>query len=450
MKKFLSLALAAVMCMSLLAGCGSTDEPSGTTPDANEEVTLQVAALASAYMDKNPNMWQDVCDAFTDATGIKVQLTAEKMLEDVIGPAFKSGNGPDFVHLATGRELALTETFIRDHALADVTDVLDMTIPGESVKVGEKIMSGFTDTAATNPYGDGKTYLFPMFNGPCGLFYNAALLEEKGWSVPTTWDEMWELGDKAAAEGIALFTYPTHGYLNEFMISLIYSVGGPELFQKIANYEEGAWETEGGKQVLDIMVKLASYTHKSVPAHDNTQDFTKNQQLILDNEAIFCPNGTWLPGEMKDAPRAEGFKWAMAPIPAVEAGGSGYCLSWIEQCWIPASAEHMDAAKQFMAFMYSDKAAEIFAACGAYQPINGIMDAIKANDPQTAEFYGTLEQPGVKAAIGAFAPSGAVEGVSLDASLYGAMNSLVSGNLSAEDYVAGVIATTDALRAAMG
>ena len=37
-------------------------------------------------------------------------------------------------------------------------------------------------------------------------FYNAGLFEEKGWEVPTTWDEMWELGDKALEEGIYLFT----------------------------------------------------------------------------------------------------------------------------------------------------------------------------------------------------------------------------------------------------
>ena len=40
-----------------------------------------------------------------------------------------------------------------------------------------------------------------MFYSPCGLFYNAGFLKEKGWDVPKTWDEMWALGDKAAAEG---------------------------------------------------------------------------------------------------------------------------------------------------------------------------------------------------------------------------------------------------------
>ena len=35
--------------------------------------------------------------------------------------------------------------------IADITDVLDMTVPGEDVKVGDKIIEGFTETSATNP-----------------------------------------------------------------------------------------------------------------------------------------------------------------------------------------------------------------------------------------------------------------------------------------------------------
>lgn len=119
----------------------------------------------------------------------------------------KAGDYPDVVHLATGRPAALTETLIKEDGLEDITDVLSMTVPGENVKVSDKIAGGFTDSSLTNPYGDGKTYMAPMFYSPCGLFYNAGLFEEKGWEVPKTWDEMWALGDKAKAEGIALFTY---------------------------------------------------------------------------------------------------------------------------------------------------------------------------------------------------------------------------------------------------
>ena len=33
---------------------------------------------------------------------------------------------------------------------------LEMTVPGEDVKVKDKILPGFVDNSITNPYGDGK------------------------------------------------------------------------------------------------------------------------------------------------------------------------------------------------------------------------------------------------------------------------------------------------------
>ena len=196
MKKFFSLLLTLALVLSLAAcGGGGTTPPaadSGTTPpaDAGEpapaDVTITVAALASGYEEAYPGMWQEVCDAFTAETGVKVNLICDKNLEDVIGPSMQGGDFPDVIHLATGREKGLTEQFIKDRNIADITDVLSMTVPGESVKVSDKIVGGFTDTSVTNPYGDGVTYLAPMFYSPCGLFYNAGLFEEKGWTVPTT------------------------------------------------------------------------------------------------------------------------------------------------------------------------------------------------------------------------------------------------------------------------
>ena len=219
-----------------------------------------------------------VCDAFTEQTGIKVELTTDKNLEEVIGPSMQGGDYPDVIHLATGREAALTEQFIKGNLIADITDVLSMQVPGEEAIVSDKIAGGFTETSLTNPYGDGKTYLAPMFYSPCGLFYNAGLLKEKNWEVPTTWDEMWELGDKALEEGIYLFTYPTTGYFDAFFYALMYSAGGAEFFDKATKYEEGIWDTEEAKTCFDIVAKLAKYTNPITPAQANDPDFTQNQQ----------------------------------------------------------------------------------------------------------------------------------------------------------------------------
>ena len=345
MKKLLSIMLVLTMALTLLAGCGgsgSSSTPaasSGSTAGSSSapaEQTLKVAAIETAY---GSDMWKEVCAAFEAANpGVTVELTTDKKLEDVIGPSMKAGDYPDVIHLATGREAALTETFIKDNGILDITDVLDMTVPGEDVKVKDKIAGGFTDSSLTNPYGDGKTYLAPMFYSPCGLFYNAGLLEEKGWEVPATWDEMWELGDKAKAEGISLFTYPTTGYFDAFFYALMYTAGGPEFFDKATRYEEGIWDTEEAKTCFDIVAKLAEYTEPTTPANANDDNFTKNQQLVLDNKAIFMPNGTWIVGEMAEAPRADGFKWGFTALPAVKEGGDRYSYTWFEQAWIPAAA----------------------------------------------------------------------------------------------------------------
>ncbi len=313
-----------------LAACGGSSSSTASSvasstaassAAAAADVTIKVAAIETGY---GAEMWKKVAEAFTAQTGIKVDLTTDKKLEDVIGPSMQGGDYPDVVHLATGREAALTEQFIKGNLIADITDVLSMTVPGESKKVSEKIAGGFTDTSLTNPYGDGKTYLAPMFYSPCGLFYNAGFLKEKGWDVPKTWDEMWALGDKAAAEGTYLFTYPTTGYFDAFFYALMYAAGGPEFFNKATHYEEGIWDTPEAKTCFDIVAKLASYTNPITPAQANDQDFTQNQQLVLDNKALFMPNGTWIVGEMAEAPRADGFEWGMTALPAVKAGGDGY------------------------------------------------------------------------------------------------------------------------------
>lgn len=454
MKKLLALVLVFMLALGVLSACGTTETTPSDTPASGTDAaapeggdttepagSIKVAAIETAY---GTQMWVDVCAAFTEATGIEVELVTDKNLEDVIGPAMQGGEYPDVIHLATGREAGLTEQFIKDKNIADITDVLSMTVPGEDVTVSEKIAGGFTETSLTNPYGDGKTYLAPMFYSPCGLFYNAGLFEEKGWEVPTTWDEMWELGDKALEEGIYLFTYPTTGYFDAFFYALMYAAGGPEFFNEATVYTEGIWDTEAATTCFDIVEKLASYTNPITPAQANDQDFTQNQQLVLDNKALFMPNGTWIVGEMAEAPRAEGFKWGMTALPAVEEGGDRYSYTWFEQAWIPAGAENIDAAKQFIAFLYSDTACEIFAASGAIQPVLGIADSLEGDN----QLFYSIYDDGAKAAMGNFAAYKSVAGLGTNREeFFDPVNSLVSGTLTRDQWVADWKAASDQMRA---
>lgn len=451
MKKILSLAITAALTLSLAACGGSSESNSGTTTDSSdtktnsgETRTLKLAALETAY---GADVWKEITAAFEKATpGVKVETTIDKNIEDVIGPGMKSGDFPDVIHLATGQVKGLTETFVKDNNLTDLTDVLSMTVPGEDVTVKDKLIPGFIDTTITNPYNDGKTYLMPMFYSPTGLFYNAGLFEQKGWEVPTTWDEMWALGDKVKGEGMSLFAYPMPGYFDSFFYALLNEVGGAEFFNKATSYTEGIWETAEAQQAFDLISKLTTtYTEKTVPANANKDNFTKNQQLILDNKALFMPNGTWVVGEMSKAPRADGFKWGFTALPALKEGGDRYSYTFFEQIWVPAKAENADLAKQFIAYLYSDEAAAIFAKVGAVQPIKGMSDKLDGDNKLFYSIYDT----GAKAAMGAFATTDPVEGVNISDTVFRSIDSLVTGAKTQQEWVDGIIKASDELRGAL-
>lgn len=454
MKKIIAMLLCLAMALSLVACGGSsapaaTEAPKADAPATNaptaeaptaEPVTIKVAAIETAY---GSQVWVDVAAAFEAETGIKVELTTDKNLEDVLSGPMQNGEFPDVVHLATGRPAGLTEQLVKANALHPLTNALSLTIPGETVKVSEKIAGGFTDNNIVAPYGDGVTYMAPMFYSPCGLFYNAKLFEDKGWEVPTTWDEMWELGETAKAEGIYLFTYPTAGYYDAFMFALMNAIGGPDFFNAITTYQEGAWDSENGKTLLNILDKLASYTHPSTPAQANNQDFTKNQQMAMNGSALFMPNGTWITSEMADyAATLDNFAWGMTAVPA--AGTSPYSFCWFEQAWIPAGAEHIAEAEQFVAFLYSDKAAEIFASAGAMQPILGIADMLEG---ENAMFYSIYDN-GAKAAMGGFAAFSEIPGVDVSGTFFAPIDSLVAGTITIDDYAELVKTNSDLMRAA--
>lgn len=454
MKKIIAMLLCLAMALSLVACGGSsapaaTEAPKADAPATNaptaeaptaEPVTIKVAAIETAY---GSQVWVDVAAAFEAETGIKVELTTDKNLEDVLSGPMQNGEFPDVVHLATGRPAGLTEQLVKANALHPLTNALALTIPGESVKVSDKIAGGFTDNNIVAPYGDGVTYMAPMFYSPCGLFYNAKLFEDKGWEVPTTWDEMWELGETAKAEGIYLFTYPTAGYYDAFMFALMNAIGGPEFFNAITTYQEGAWDSENGKTLLNILDKLASYTHPSTPAQANNQDFTKNQQMAMNGSALFMPNGTWITSEMADyAATLDNFAWGMTAVPA--AGTAPYSFCWFEQAWIPAGAEHIAEAEQFVAFLYSDKAAEIFASAGAIQPILGIADMLEG---ENAMFYSIYDN-GAKAAMGGFAAFSEIPGVDVSGTFFAPIDSLVAGTITIDDYAELVKTNSDLMRAA--
>ena len=432
-KRRLALILSSIMVMTTLAGCGSKD--AGSDNSGKENKILKVAAFEGGY---GKAYWEKLKESFEKQhEGVTVELTVASNIEEVIRPQIQAGNVPDFIYLATGRPDALTETFTKEQGLHDLSNVLEMKVPGEDVTVKDKLLPGFIDSYATNPYTDGKTYLLPLFYSPTGMFYNKTLLKDK----------MFALGDKAKADGISLWSYPTAGYLDCMIPPMLAAAGGTKAFDDAMNYAEGFWTSDPAIKTLETIGKLKDYLEPTVVANANNQGFKNNQQLLLDNKVLFIPNGNWLPGEMKDAPRAEGFEWGFMPYPAFTKGGDQYAVSFIEQMYIPKDSKNIELAEEFMAYIYSDEAAKIISEnAKGVVPVKGSMEiATKYLESLQVELLKMYDN-GAKALIGVFAATNPVEGLKYSDVYVGTVDSVMTGDKTVNDWQSALEEATNKMR----
>ena len=439
MKKVTALLLTVAMAATMLAGCGSKEEKA----EGKKEDGKTVLKFAAFEGGNGAEIWKNIEKAFEEEhKDVDVELHLSSELDKDLQKDFKNGNVPDVVYYNLGQESGFVETMLKEKAIADISDVFDDELKG-------KLVGGITENAAAQPYGDGKVYLAPIIYIPTGLWYNKDLFEgaNKKYDLPTTWDEFFALGDKAKADGISLFTYPQSGYFDATMYQMLAQAGGIDFYNKAVNYDEKTWTSEEGKKVVDTIAKLASpdYIQADTVANANSDGgFKINQQNVIDGKALFMPNGNWVIGEMANS-TPEGFNWGMMAPPKFNADEDNYIYTFTEQMWIPADAENMDLAKEFVKFMYSDTVVDLMlnnkvvnketneeSAAPIVSPVLGASD--KLEDGTIKDTYTLASSDGYEAVAGTWATTKPIDGFDMKATVYGAIDALNTGEMTADQY----------------
>ena len=437
-KKLVAMALVSTMTLSGLAACGgeTADTNKDTSKDTAKEDKSEgkeVLKLAAFKGGNGEEIWNQI----EEEKGVDVELNISSELDKDLTKSIQKGDFPDVVYYNLGQKSGFTETMLKEGAIADITDVFDDELKG-------KLLDGITDGTDAQPYADGKIYLAPIFYTPTGFWYNKNLFEgdQKKYDLPTTWEEFFALGDKAKADGVSLFTFPQAGYLDATMYSMLAQAGGTEFYQKAIKYDADTWTSDEGKKVLDTLGKLVSadYTEKDTVANANADGgFKINQQNVIDNKALFMPNGNWVIGEMA-ATTPEDFRWGMMPAPKWDGDEKQTMYTFTEQMWIPAEAEHMDLAKEFIKFMYSDTVVDILlnnetgktSPAPVVAPVKGAAD--KLPEGTTRDCYAASTADNIVTVTGGWVATQPIEGLNMKDAVYGPAYSVNTGDMTVEDW----------------
>ena len=437
-KKLISVSLVSAMAVSMLAACGGggNDSKEGGGNGDGDSNVLKVAAFEGG---NGAEIWEKIADAFEKETGCTVDLTLSSELDQVLTKNIQNGDIPDVVYYNLGQASGFTETMLKEEAVADISDVFDDELKG-------KMLDGILDGTAAQPYGDGKIYLAPIFYTQTGIWYNATLVGEgKEYALPTTWDEMFELGKQAKADGRALFTYPQPGYFDATIYAMLAQAGGTDFYNKALTYDANTWTSDEGRKVLDTVAELVSSDNiwADTVSNANTDGgFKINQQAVIDGEALFMPNGSWVVGEMANSTPAD-YEWGVMGVPKWSADEDQAVYTFTEQMWIPADAANIDLAKEFIKFMYSDTVVDLCLANKTTNaetgeesdspivvPVKGAAD--KLPDGVIKSSFQTGDD--VVAVTGTWATTAPIEGLDMKGSVYGPIDSISNGAMTVDEW----------------
>ena len=115
------------------------------------------------------------------------------------------------------------------------------------------------------------------------------------------------------------------------------------------------------------------------------------------------------------------------------------------ELWENYKNKNQEAAKEFLSFLYSDKAAAIFAKHNAAQPIQGVTSKLPA---ELQSLYKVVDE--VDGVInGNFIATKPVEGVNMKETLYGQIDSVASGQKTVAEWQKSVEEVSQKLKAAV-
>lgn len=289
-------------------------------------------------------------------------------------PRFVGGNPPDAIDNSGAGAMDMGALFSEGQLqdLAPMFAALALDTPGKTVI--DTLFPGSQKTGII----DGIQVALQISYTVGGIWYSSTLFQEKGWTYPTTWEEMLALCETIKTAGIAPWTYQgKYPSYVEFGVlqAQIFKHGGMQPMIDIDNLLDKAWYNQA---VVDSVKELYTLAENDyIMAGTEGLNHTESQAEWLQNKAAFIPCGNWLENEMKSS-TPENFKMVMGEVPG---NGHAVLAAGGEPFIAPSKAANPIAGLEFLRCLVSKNSAKYFAVnISSMMPVFGGTEGVTVSD----------------------------------------------------------------------
>ena len=237
---------------------------------------------------------------------------------------------------------------------------------------GSSVTAAYTQATLTNcTTEDGTVYQLPVSSKLIGITYNETLLEEMGWELPETFEDMVELKAKCDEAGIKFAV--TDGAATGHGFNLLFHLMGA---QWLSMSEGTGWfeEFQAGNKSADEFMEASEYfkrwTEAGLWGVFHTQDWQGSKEF-METRALFWfsilnsvdhydgpeydDEGNETGKELHDTYKT---------MPWISEDGSNNCYTYYDNCWVyvnkeleaPEKSEKLEKVFDILEFMTTDEA----------------------------------------------------------------------------------------------
>lgn len=191
MRRELAVLVGAAVLVAAACGGGGSPAPGGgdaSTPPGGD-LAGKTVTVSGAFVDAEATRFAEAVKPFEDATGAKVVYNGDKSFEQQLNVQVQAGNPPDVALLPQPGGM---KNYASQGKLFPLPDDIVASIDAN-------YGPGWKEVGTAD---DGKVYgVFHRVNLKGLVFYPKAAWDAKGYTAPTTWDELKTLMDKMVADG---------------------------------------------------------------------------------------------------------------------------------------------------------------------------------------------------------------------------------------------------------